>query len=256
MKVNFLKPIKKLCFIFVCFSLINLKISISKTLAWDCETHAYIAKKAGLKNPEYACLPDIIREENYPFFVKFHYHSLSPKDKVSLEYIEKIKGQESSGILYWKIVDLYEKIKNLTKSNLYDKVKCEYYLYSLAHFIGDLSNPLHNFPYNEISAGDGKVYVEEGKFNKLYHEKFDTLFTFYLKLYPELEKEIDNQIQDIKISSLEELKKKIAEIANFAQEIALDCFRDKRLPTKEEVIKQIVFSISLLKAIYQTLECK
>lgn len=46
--------------------------------AWDCLTHAYIAKKAGIRIPEAACLPDIIRDENYELLAPMHYHNASP----------------------------------------------------------------------------------------------------------------------------------------------------------------------------------
>lgn len=241
------------------------------SLAWDCETHTYIAKKAGLKNPEYACLPDIVREEYYSFFVSFHYHSLPPQEVIkSFEYIDRFKVEEKlvdmngkkikilvphpSGTIYWKIVDLYEKMQKLNKEgSLENKVKYDYYLYSIAHFIGDLSNPLHNFPFYGKPAGDGNFYPEEGKFNKENHEKFDKAFTLYYHLNPkEVEQKINSKIEVIKINSVEDLKREILKIANSAKEIALRCFKENRIPTQEEVLKQVSFSISLLKSLYNS----
>ncbi|MEN2995199.1 MAG: hypothetical protein ABDH19_07650 [Thermodesulfovibrio sp.] len=253
---------------FVIVSFLLILIFFSTTYAWDCFTHAYIAKKAGIRIPEAACMPDIIREENYELFAPFHYHSASPDTVVTPEYIDKFNVKEENvlisgkiykikiphpaGALYWKIVHLYEKIKSLDKTKLENLLSYEYYLFSVAHYIGDLSQPLHNFPYGNSPASDGNIYEREGSFNKEYHTKFDEAFSYYLKTYPETEIKIDNSIRHINISSKEDLKKEIAQIANSAIKIANKCFNENRLPKEEELITQISWAISLLRAVIKS----
>lgn len=250
---------------FVILSFLLILIFFSTTYAWDCFTHAYIAKKAGIRIPEAACMPDIIRDENPDLLAPFHYHNAAPNTVITPEYIDNFKVKEENvfiseksykilvphpaGVLYWKIVNLYEKMKSLDKTIPDNALSYEYYLVSIAHYIGDLSQPLHNFPYGNSAAGDGVVYEREGNFNKEYHIKFDEAFSYYLKTSPEIHSKIDNSITHIKLNSQEDLKKEIAQIANSAIKIANKCFNENRLPVEEELINQIAHSISLLKAV-------
>ncbi|ACI20880.1 conserved hypothetical protein [Thermodesulfovibrio yellowstonii DSM 11347] len=248
---------------FIVFLILFFPISISH--AWDCKTHAYIAKKAGIRIPEAACMPDIIRDENYDLLAPFHYHDASPDTVVTPEYIDKFGIKEAfllvdgknfrisvphpAGVLYWKIVQIYEKMKSLDRTKPDNVLAYEYYLVSIAHYIGDLSQPLHNFPYGDSPASDGKMYEKEGYFNREYHIKFDEAFSHYLNTSADIHIKIDNAIKQIKLSSKEDLKKEISEIANSAIKIANKCYNENRLPNEEELIKQISWSISLLRAV-------
>lgn len=238
---------------------------LNNSYAWDCKTHAYIAKKAGIRIPEAACMPDIIRDENHSLLAPFHYHDAAPETFVTVEYIEKYIVQEitisidertlnilvphQAGVLYWKIVDIYKGMEFLEKTKPDNQLAYEYYLVSIAHYIGDLSQPLHNFPYGNSPASDGKIYLEEGKFNKEKHLQFDEAFTFYLTSDPEIDEKIDKAIKQIKLSSAEDLKKEISNIANSAIKIARKCYKENRMPSEDEIISQIASSISLLKAV-------
>lgn len=247
------------------FLILLIPFLFSQAQAWDCFTHAYIAKKAGLRIPEAACMPDIVRDEQYDLFEALHYHDAAPDTVVTPEYIDRFRILDKTvsidgrnyrlrvphpgGVLYYKIVELYEKMSSLDKSIPDNALAYEYYLFSIAHYIGDLSQPLHNFPYGDKKASDGKVYTEEGKFNKENHLKFDEAFTQLLKKSPDIDKKISSSIKELEINSKEELKKEISKIANSAIKIANQCFREKRLPNEQELINQVSWSISLLKAI-------
>lgn len=238
--------------------------------AWDCFTHAYIAKKAGLRIPEAACMPDIIRDEQYDLFEPLHYHSAPPDAIITAEYVDKFKIAEKTvtingknyrlrvpdpaGVLYYKIVELYEKMKALDRRNHDNLLALEYYLFTIAHYIGDLSQPLHNFPYGEKVASDGRVYAQEGKFNREFHDRFDQAFTELLRRDPLLDQEIEKSLKTIRIENSETLKEEIAKIASSAQKIARACFTEKRLPTKEELVLQVSSSISLLRAIVESIK--
>jgi len=236
--------------------------------AWDCKTHAYIAKRAGIRIPEAACMPDIIRDENHDLLGPFHYHDAAPNTIVTADYIDRFKVSEvniqfegnsfrvlvphPAGILYWKIVDLYEKMKNLDRTKPDNQLAYEYYMVTIAHFVGDLSQPLHNFPYADKPSGDGKVYEEEGKFNRDYHYKFDEAFSYYLNNDPNIHSKINEHIKNIDLKSTEQLKNEISAIANSAIKIANQCYLEKRMPSEDELLKQVSWSISLLMAIIKS----
>lgn len=252
----------------IIFQILLIPFLFSQAYSWDCFTHAYIAKKAGLRIPEAACMPDIIRDEQYDLFEALHYHDAAPDTVVTPEYIDRfrildktvsIDGRDyrlrvphSGGVLYYKIVELYEKMISLDKSIPDNVLAYEYYLFTIAHYIGDLSQPLHNFPYGDKPASDGKVYKEEGKFNRENHLKFDEAFTKHLFRSNELDTRIDKEIREIKLNSTDTLKKEISNIASSAIQIANKCFKEKRLPTEEELVRQISLSISLLKAVFKS----
>ncbi len=252
----------------ITFTVIFLLSSIYPAYAWDCMTHAYIAKMAGLSIPEAACMPDITRDDNYDLLAPFHYHDAAPNAVVTVDYIDKFKTTEiqllhngknfkvyvphPAGVLYWRIVDIYEKMKSLDKTKPDNRLAYQYYLATIAHFIGDLSQPLHNFPYGDNIASDGKIYENEGNFNRENHIKFDEAFSEYLKNNPEINNKIVIALKEIQLNSTEELKEKIAEIANSAIEIANKCYRENRIPNEEELIKQVASSISLLKAVVKS----
>ncbi|GAB6184319.1 S1/P1 nuclease [Thermodesulfovibrio hydrogeniphilus] len=248
--------------------LIFLLSSIYPAYAWDCMTHAYIAKMAGLNIPEAACMPDITRDDNYDLLAPFHYHDAAPNTVVTVDYIDKFKITElqllhngknfkvyvprPAGVLYWRIVDIYEKMKSLDKTKPDNKLAYQYYLATIAHFIGDLSQPLHNFPYGDNIASDGKIYENEGNFNRENHIKFDEAFSEYLKNDSDINKKIMNAVKEINLESTEDLKREIAKIANSALEIANKCYIENRIPNEEELIKQVASSISLLKAVVKS----
>ncbi len=70
-------------------------------------------------------MPDIIRDENYDLLAPMHYHDAAPGTVITPEYIDKYTVKEvivnidgrnlkillphQAGVLYWKIVNLYEK---------------------------------------------------------------------------------------------------------------------------------------------------
>lgn len=249
----------------IIIQIILILFFFSNSYAWDCKTHSYIAKKAGLRVSEVACIPDIIRDELYDLLSPFHYHEASPDTVVTPEYIDRFSIDETviemhgkkykisvphpSGVLYWKILQIFEKMESLDKSIRDNLLAYEYHLYSIAHYVGDLSQPLHNFPYGEYPASDGKVYAIEGNFNRENHFKFDESFSYHLKNNPQIDMMIDKAIKEINIRSKEDLKREISNIANAALKIANECVKDNRLPSEEELIQQVSWSISLIKAI-------
>lgn len=210
-------------------------------------------------------MPDIIRDENPYLLAPFHYHDAAPETVVTPEYIDKYNVKEfpvtvdgrtikvlvphQAGVLYWKIVSIYEKMKSLDMTKPDNQLAYEYYLVSIAHYIGDLTQPLHNFPYEDSPASDGKIYEKESLFNRENHLRFDEAFSLYLASDRQIHEKVEKTIKPININSKDDLKKEIANIANSTIKLANLCYKENRLPTEEELINQIALSISLLKGI-------
>jgi hypothetical protein len=230
---------------------------------WSSATHTFIAQKAGMPNPQYTNFPDISRNENYSLLVPYHWHDASPGTIVTPDYIDqyqiaireyvragaceskpiKIKVPDPAGVLYWKILELYQQMKDKTGWE-YD-----YYLFSIAHYVGDLSQPLHNFPYGSAPASDGKVYSEIGTWAKENHGAFDNILESSLPLDHKTEKRFDSWVAVPSIKSLDDLKREISKVANHSIALANRCYSERRIIKREEALKQVAQSVSLLRAI-------
>jgi len=122
-------------------------------------------------------------------------------------------------------------------------------LYSIAHFVGDLSQPLHNFPHGNNPASNGVIYGEIGEWSRANHHAFDDNLDQYLPLDADSDKAFETMITVTQINSVDDLKKEIAKIANESIKLANKCYSEKRIVTKQEGLKQIAMSVSLLKGI-------
>ncbi|MEE9612209.1 MAG: hypothetical protein V3W19_13215, partial [Desulfatiglandales bacterium] len=101
-----------------------------------------------------------------------------------------------------------------------------------SHYVGDLSQPLHNVLYNS--------------FNKKYHKKIDGIIGHEV---------LDNlqkiKIYPISIHSEKGLAKEIARIANLSIKLGYRIQDERRLLTKNEAYAQISHSASLFKGILE-----
>jgi len=233
---------------------------------WSSETHRFIAQQAGLKYPESACFPDASREENKDLLGPFHWHNAAPGTVVTPEYIDAFPILKEShltqnyfkpkklnimvphqvGALYARIVDLYNRMQG-KKGWAYD-----YYLGTVAHFVGDLSQPLHNYPHGKSLASDGQKYPEQGQWSAHRHQRFDNALNRHLPLDAAGEQQFRALLTPITITSEADLKKEIAQIANSAITLANKCYAEKRDHlTKDEAFRQAALSVSLLKGIIE-----
>jgi hypothetical protein len=111
--------------------------------------------------------------------------------------------------------------------------KCgEYHLAFCAHYVWDLSQPIHNTLYD--------------LYNRKYHHITDGIIN------DEVMDNIDKiNIYPIKIESEKDLAKEIARIANLSMKKGYQIEDDNRLLTKEEAYEQISHSASLFKSILE-----
>ena len=247
----------------LCITILIIHLSSPCAFSWSSLTHTFIAEKAGVPNPQYSNFPDLSRNENYSLLLPYHWHDAAPNTIVTSDYIDqyqitvgeyvradaceskpiKIRVPDHAGVLYWKIVELYQQMKGKTGWE-YD-----YYLFNVAHYVGDLSQPLHNFPYDNDPASDGKIYSEIGAWSKEKHRAFDDVLESSFPLDQKTEKIFNTWIAVPSIKSLEDLKREISKVANHSIALANRCYSEKRIITKEEALRQIAKSVSLLKAI-------
>jgi hypothetical protein len=141
---------------------------------------------------------------------------------------EKYNKIDSHGHLYGAIIASVREYLKKKASGKYG----EYHLAFCAHYVGDLSQPLHNIEYNIFNQNHHKDIDgvnDEGILNSL--DK--------IKVYP------------IRIDSEEDLAKEIARIANQAMILGYKLEEENRLLTKEEAYQQVNHSTSLFKSILE-----
>jgi hypothetical protein len=234
--------------------------------AWSSKTHIFISQEAGIKYPEASCFPDLSKKDNNVLLGPFHWHGPSPNTIVTPDYIDrfqitegqyvkvgspeskpiKIKVPDPAGVLYWKIMELYQAMKGATGWEY------EYYLTNIAHYVGDLSQPLHNFPYGNEPASDGKSYPEVGTWAKEHHLEFDDILESSFPLDKNKEEKFRAMINPPQIKTIDDLKKEISKVANSSITLAKKCYYEKRIITQDEALKQAALSVSLLKAIIES----
>jgi hypothetical protein len=139
--------------------------------------------------------------------------------------------KDNEGHIYGAII---ESLRNYIETKEKGKY-AEYHLAFCAHYIGDLSQPFHNIPYDN--------------FNKVHHNANDGV----------VEKEVLVKIRKIKANMYpiklrpahfeKDLAQEIARIANNARQLGYKLKKEERDLTKEEAYRQLGQSASLLKAV-------
>ncbi|MEE9610661.1 MAG: hypothetical protein V3W19_05380, partial [Desulfatiglandales bacterium] len=196
------------------------------------ETHIAIAKVAGYYKWYNANGADMAKIKAGKIEAHNHHASNLLGEVVTPErvlgQVEKYNRIDPKGHLYGAIVASVRDYIQQRKKGKYG----EYHLAYCAHYVGDLSQPLHNTPYDD--------------FNRTYHRKIDGIISdevleslHKIKIYP------------ITIHSERELAIEIARIANLSTELRYKIQDQNRPLTKDEAYTQISHSASLFKAILE-----
>ncbi|MGA2732840.1 MAG: hypothetical protein ABSG35_09625 [Syntrophobacteraceae bacterium] len=201
------------------------------SLAWHDETHLAIAKAAGYQKWYNAAGADIAKikagdKEGY------NHYSNNPPDtlvtpKMVLDQVNRYNDPtDEDGHLYGAIIASLRDYRSAKAEGKY----AEYHMAYCAHYVGDLSMPLHNTLFNE--------------FNRQHHAAMDGI----------VEDEVLNHLERIKIypiqiKSEDDLVREIARIANLSMKLGYRLEAENRMLTKEEAYIQLGHSASLLKAI-------
>ena len=222
---------KTYIFIFI-ISLVFLgTISPKQASAWHDETHLAIAKAAGY-NKWYSAIGADMTKLKADIESPNHYVNNPPETTITPEMVmaqtEQYNRIDQKGHLYGAIIVS-------VRDYIRDKSKGKYGAYHMgfcAHYVGDLSQPLHNTLFND--------------YNMKNHVKTDGI----------IEDEVFSNLQKIKlypivIDSEQTLVKEVVRIANLSLKLGYQIEAEGRLLTKEEAYKQISHSASLFKGILE-----
>ncbi len=203
----------------------------SSSSAWHDETHLAIAKAAGYQKWYNAAGADIAKvkagdKEGYN-----HYSNNPPgtvvTPKMILDQVAKYNDPtDEKGHLYGAIIASFRDYRSAKATGKYG----DYHFAYCAHYVGDLSMPLHNTLYDS--------------FNRQHHNAMDGIVNDEalehlerIKIYP------------IQIKSEDDLVREIARIANLSMKLGYQLEKENRTLSKEEAYVQLGHSASLLKAV-------
>jgi hypothetical protein len=205
--------------------------------AWNDRTHMAIAKAAGYWYWYYAAAADVAKIKAGTIEERNHYFGNDKNAEIStktvLDQAERYNNpNDTEGHLYGAIIASLREFR-VTKSLGKD---AEYQMAYAVHYIGDLSEPLHNIPYDS--------------FNKAHHSINDNTVENVMDRIEEIQK----NMYEIKLRPdhfEEDLAKEIARIANVSRVLGIKLRTDNRDMTSNEGLTQIGHSASLLKAVLE-----
>jgi hypothetical protein len=228
---------KKTHYKIIYFLTIFLLVFISgPAFAWHDKTHMVISQAAGYENWYNSAAADVTKTKAGDAEANNHWYNnnagIDVSDKMVLDQVGRYNNPgDAEGHLYGAIIaSLRDYIKEIKDPGKY----AEYHMAFCAHYIGDLSMPLHNMPY--------------GKFNdKDRHSRYDG--TIELSVLNNIGL-IQKNMYEIKIRNESDLIREVARIANISHQLALKLEKDnKDMMSQDEAYAQIYHSASLLKAV-------
>jgi hypothetical protein len=205
--------------------------------AWYDETHIAIAKAAGYKKWYNAAGADMAKVKAGKSESLNHFTSNPPGRIITPEMVLKQAGKYDrlgfSGHLYGAIIGSLRKYIEVAGEGKY----AEYHMAFCAHYVGDLSQPLHNTDYN--------------LYNEKYHSRTDGVINNEVLDHPEKIK-----IYPIILDSEKDLAVHIARIAALSLRKGARLEKENRLISGVEAYEQISHSASLFKAILEYAKTK
>ncbi len=226
---------------YILFIVIGAFTVTNTSYGWHDRTHIAVAKAAGYDYWFNAAGADITkvkagaREEKNHYFNNYINEAVT--DKMVIDQAPRYDNpSDEEGHLYGAIISALRNYRMDKNAGKY----AEYHMAFAAHYMGDLSQPLHNILYDQYnkthhSTNDG--IVDEGILDNL--------------------KDIEKNMYDIKIrraSYEEDLAKEVARIADLSRQLGLKLRAENRNMTKEEACVQLGHSASLLKSALRTLK--
>ena len=203
--------------------------------AWHDHTHLAISQAAGYENWHNSAAADITKTKAGEIEQYNHYFNNDAGVAVTaamvLGQVKRYNDpKDSEGHLYGAIIAALRDYIEMKQLNKY----AEYPLAFCAHYIGDLSMPLHNVPYTD--------------FNKERHSQNDGIIDFGIMNKVGY---IQKNMYWIVIENESDLAREIARIANISRQLGLKLEKENRDMTSDEAYVQIFHSASLLKAVLQ-----
>ena len=224
----------------IIFLLILFVINLNTASGWYDETHLAVAKVAGYSKWYNATGADITKTKAGSIEFYNHYFDNNSDIEVTPEMVisqisKYNKPADKEGHLYGAIIASLREYKKTVEAGKYP----EYHIAFCAHYVGDLSQPLHNIPYDD--------------FNKTHHDINDGVVEAeVLKNVVRIEKNM--YPINLRPNFFEEdLSREIARIANLSRKLGHKLKTENRNMTKEEAYIQLGHSASLLRAILRYL---
>ncbi len=226
------RPLTKI----ILLSFLAFALLYSRSDAWYDRTHIAVAKAAGYEYWFDAAGADITKVKAGAIEEKNHYfNSFGNKTvtaKMVLDQAPRYNDpSDDEGHLYGAIIAALRNYRSGKSAGAFS----EYHRAFAAHYIADLSQPLHNVPNDS--------------FNRSHHPFNDGV----------VDGDILNSLQEIQKRMYgitlrpdhfeEDLAKEIARIANVSRQLAFKMKAEDRDMTKEEAYVQLGHSASLLKAV-------
>lgn len=235
-------------------------VTSSPALAWNDITHMAVMKAAGLDNDAYLAVgADMAKEKAAGREDGNHYCDnkqgvVVTADKV-LDQVPEYNCRCGEGHVYGAIVAALNDYRERKNRNKYAR----YPLGFAAHYIADLSMPLHNVEYNDFnksnhSANDGVVERgEKGSTNERVARIARSIQQRMRNIPPYRLPPAREDMKEFRTA----LAKKIAEIANSS--IALGFAMQESTPPRPlmstgEAYARLAESAALLKAVYAAME--
>ncbi len=207
---------------------------------WHDETHLAVAKAAGYAKWYNAAGADMAKIKADRIEKNNHYCNNPERREITpgmvLEQTARYNdAADTDGHLYGAILASVRAFKDATETGKY----ADYHIAFCAHYVGDLSQPLHNHPNDSFNARRHKSndgIVED--------EVFRNIQKIREHMYP---------IALRSESFEEDAAKEVARIANISRTLSYTLQEENRDMTREEAYKQLGHSASLLKAILTSL---
>ncbi len=220
------------------FLLLASTLYISSAYGWHDKTHLAAAKAAGYYKWYNAAGADISKIKAGGIEGYNHFFNNPSNIEITPEIVLKQAGRYNNpgdrrGHLYGAIIASLREYESAAQKGKY----AEYHFAFCAHYIADLSQPLHNIPYDSFNKkhhgiNDGTVEKEvlenTGKIEK---------HMYKIRLRP-------SEFED-------DLAKEIARIAGLSGQLGHKLRKENRDMTKKEAYIQLGHSASLIKAVLQ-----
>lgn len=245
----------------LCTALFSLTfLFCSPALAWHDATHMAVVKAAGLDDYAYLAVgADMSKEKAGGYEDGNHYRNNGRSVLVTADLVlDQVRDYncrcKDEGHLYGAIIAALNQYREKKSSGKYAR----YPLGFAAHYIGDLSMPLHNVAYNDFnkanhSANDGAVEGDEKEGTDAKVARIAARIQEQMKLVPPYQ--FPKAKDDVRNFNLA-LAKKIAEIANRSAALGYS-MQDSAPPrtkmTLDEAYGRLAESAALLKAAFAAL---
>lgn len=210
-----------------------------QSLAWHDKTHLAVVKVAGYEawyNAAGADIAKIKAGDNERFN---HWYNNNRKEEITIQivfdqvakYNRAYEWFDAEGHLLGAIIGALREYERYLALGKYS----EYHLAYCAHYIGDLSMPFHNIPYNDFN--ERRHSINDGIVEKTILDQPQKITRNVYKINLR-----DDQFE-------RDLAREIARIANLSRKLGYKLAEEDRDMTPEEAYVQLGHSTSLLKAV-------